>query len=50
MVVVAPTAPGTMTSLAHAGGEPVSIDSTTVAVNPAPELGDEAADQVALTA
>jgi hypothetical protein len=39
-----------MTSLAHAGGEPVSIDSTTVAVNPAPESGDEADDQAALTA
>ncbi len=49
-VVVAPTAPGTMTSLAHAGGEPVSIDSTTVTVNPAPESGHEAADQAALTA
>jgi uncharacterized repeat protein (TIGR01451 family) len=49
-VVVTPTAPGTMTSLAHAGGEPVSIDSTTVTVNPAPESGHEAADQAALTA
>jgi uncharacterized repeat protein (TIGR01451 family) len=46
-VVVTPTAPRPITSLAHGGGESVSIDSTTVTVNPAPESVDEATDRAA---